>query len=41
MKKFIDTVLQILESMGRARAASILVRHGNYDAARRLMVNQD
>ena len=38
MKKIINTVFQILESMGRARAASILVRHGNYDAARRLMI---
>lgn len=39
MKEIWESVLMFFESMGRARAASQLVRLGKYDEARRLFEN--
>lgn len=37
MKRILDNILGFLESLGRARAASELARHGLYQEANRLM----
>lgn len=38
MKNFMNRVLCFLESLGRARAASELARHGLHQEARRVML---
>lgn len=37
MKKFLNWFKCIIESIGRARAASYLARQGNYEAAKRII----
>ena len=37
MKKFFIAFFSILESMGRARAATHFARQGDYESARRVM----
>lgn len=37
MKTFINYIWSVLDSFGRARAASYFARQGNYEAARRIM----
>jgi hypothetical protein len=37
MKKIINYVWSIIDSIGRARAASHFARQGNHEAARRIM----
>lgn len=40
MKGFLNRVLDILESLGRARAASELARSGRHKEAQALMLNK-
>jgi len=37
MKNFLSALYSILESFGKARAASCFVRQGNYEAAKKVM----
>jgi hypothetical protein len=41
MKNFLCKVKCILQSMGQARAASCLARHGHYEAAKRVLLEED
>jgi hypothetical protein len=38
MKKILNAIYEILESMGRAKAAACLARHGRYEEAKALMM---
>jgi hypothetical protein len=38
MKKFFNAIYEVLESMGRAKAAACLSRHGKYEEAKALML---
>jgi hypothetical protein len=38
MKTFLNTLYEILESMGRAKAAACLARHGRNEEAKALML---
>ena len=38
MKSFLKYLYDVVESIGRAKAASHLARMGNYEAAKRVMV---
>jgi hypothetical protein len=38
MKKFFNAVYEVLESLGRAKAAAHLSRHGHYEEAKALML---
>lgn len=38
MKQFFNAIYQVLESMGRAKAAAHLSRHGQYEQAKALML---
>lgn len=40
MKKIIDTICGLLESLGRARAATELTRIGRHDLAREIMLKK-
>lgn len=37
MKNFLNALMALFESMGKARAAAMFTRMGNYDAARKIM----
>ena len=37
MKSIINSIWSVLDSFGRARAASHFARQGNYEAAKRVM----
>jgi hypothetical protein len=39
MKSFFNTLYQIFESMGKARAASYYSRMGNFEAAKKVMMD--
>ncbi len=41
MKKLFCRIRCILFSFGKAHAASCLARHGNYEAAKRIMAMED
>jgi hypothetical protein len=38
MKKILNAIYEILESMGRAKAAACLARHGRHEEAKALML---
>ena len=38
MKKIFNVIYEIMESMGRAKAAAHLSRHGHYEQAKALML---
>jgi hypothetical protein len=38
MKKFLNVIYEMMESMGRAKAASCLARHGRYAEAKAMML---
>lgn len=40
MKRFFKELMNILESMGNARAAAVLARQGYYDEARKIMTSK-
>jgi hypothetical protein len=40
MRSFLNTIYEILESIGRANAAAALSRSGHYAEARALMLNK-
>lgn len=37
MKKFLKTLFEICESFGKARAAAMFTRMGDYEAAKKVM----
>lgn len=41
MKKILCRIRSMLFSFGKAQAASSLARHGNYEAAKRIMAMED
>ena len=38
MKQFFNVIYEVLESLGRAKAAAYLSRHGHYEEAKELMI---
>jgi hypothetical protein len=40
MKKILNAIYEILESMGRAKAAACLARHGRHEEAKALMLTE-
>jgi hypothetical protein len=40
MKKILNAIYEILESMGRAKAAACLARHGRHVEAKALMLTE-
>ena len=40
MTKFLKSVYCVLESLGRARAASVFARQGNYKMAQQIMLEK-
>jgi hypothetical protein len=38
MKQFFNVIYEVLESLGRAKAAAYLSRHGHYEKAKELMI---
>lgn len=40
IKRFFTELMNILESMGRSRAAAVLARQGHYKEARSLMLGE-
>jgi hypothetical protein len=38
MKKILNAIYEILESMGRAKAAACLARHGRHEEAKALLL---
>jgi hypothetical protein len=39
MKNFLQSLISLFESMGKARAATYFTRQGDYEAARRIMLS--
>jgi hypothetical protein len=40
MKRIFNAIYEILESMGRAKAAACLARHGRHEEAKALMLTK-
>lgn len=40
MKKILNAIYEVLESMGRAKAAACLARHGRHKEAKALMLSK-
>jgi len=40
MKNFLQSLMTVLESVGRARAASVFARQGNYKMAQQIMTEK-
>ena len=38
MKQFLNAIYEVLESMGRAKAAACLARHGRHEEAKALLL---